>query len=86
MKVSRVGVGRMFLRGSFLLPLLLGSLPACATVGVVRTEVWPPVRQAVIAAGPNLVEALASDVAAILGWPVEQGLGLLGLKKSVPGD
>lgn len=66
---------------------LVASLVSCATVRVVKEEVFPGVKQVIAAAGPNLLKALLDDLSSILGkgWDLgEYPFEAIGLKEEDP--
>lgn len=62
-----------------LISAILVIAPSCATYSVLRQEVGPAVKQAIIAAGPHLGEAFLSDLLALFDFPFSYGEKLLGI-------
>lgn len=60
--------------------IALALTPACATYKVAKTEVFPGVKNLIVAAGPNLFTALLTDLSSWIGWPVDQVESFIGSK------
>jgi len=58
--------------------LAAALLSSCTVYAVAKKEVFPAAKQVVISAGPHLVEAAIQDIAALIGWPVDQIEGIVG--------
>lgn len=65
------------IRITFLSSVLVLSFFSCTTLGVIKTDILPPAKQILAAAGPGLLEALVEDLMNLISRP----LGWLGIEQ-----